>query len=341
MPASFRPLTATPQVRTLAIGPVMPALAVGVGETLRASRSRGAGGPAGAAGVYSDTGKSRGMRHTVRLFVGLFCIAACWSVAKASVPGAPIELSGFDGMASILEPVDGSEGDAPAPIMPVGIVDEPSRNRLYVSGIVGASFATLTSGGDNRLSDSQFGQTGSINETIFTGGGALGMAIARPAGLLRMEVEGRARGPMIGQSRLTIDGDAITPLDARATNGWSALTNFWRDYSVTDTLGIYAGGGFGVGGYQYSLATPANTAFVQLSGSSVVNTFAWQLGTGVVYEISDRVTLDTGYRFFAMAPGATTLSATNGIGLGTYTSAFSASELLVSIRIYEPFRNWR
>jgi hypothetical protein len=46
-----------------------------------------------------------------------------------------------------------------------------------------------------------------------------------------------------------------------------------------------------------------------------------------------------------MTPGATPLAVTSGGFLvqpvGSYTSAFSASELLVSIRIYEPFRNWR
>lgn len=82
-----------------------------------------------------------------------------------------------------------------------------------------------------------------------------------------------------------------------------------------------------------------------MSGSSVVNTFAWQVGTGVTYQLNDRITFDTGYRFFAMTPGSTQLAMTNdGRALqpiGSCTSAFSASELLVSVRIYEPFRNWR
>jgi hypothetical protein len=41
-----------------------------------------------------------------------------------------------------------------------------------------------------------------------------------------------------------------------------------------------------------------------------------------------------------MTPGATPLAAP-GLPIGSYTSAYSASELLISIRIYEPFRNWR
>jgi hypothetical protein len=56
------------------------------------------------------------------------------------------------------------------------------------------------------------------------------------------------------------------------------------------------------------------------------------------------VTFDTGYRFFAMSPGATPLGlSTSSYSqiFGTTTSALSASELLLSVRIYEPFRNWR
>jgi len=121
------------------------------------------------------------------------------------------------------------------------------------------------------------------------------------------------------------------------------MTNFWRDYFFTDRFGVYGGGGFGVGGYQYSMQ--GSDGQIPLSGSSVVNTFAWQVGTGVTYQLSDRITFDTGYRFFAMTPGATPLAVTDGgrveQPVGSYTSAFSASELLVSIRIYEPFRNWR
>jgi len=163
----------------------------------------------------------------------------------------------------------------------------------------------------------------------------------------KMEVEGRARGPMHGQTAFEVGSttteSASVPLNVTATQGWSAMTNFWRDYFFTDRLGVYGGGGFGVGGYQYSMQ--GSDVRIPLAGSSIVNTFAWQVGTGVTYQLSDRVTFDTGYRFFAMTPGSTPLAVTNGGVLvqpvGSYTSAFSASELLLSVRIYEPFRNWR
>lgn len=106
---------------------------------------------------------------------------------------------------------------------------------------------------------------------------------------------------------------------------------------------MYGGGGFGVGGYEYSMLLADGSQ--SLSGSTTVNTFAWQVGTDFTYQLSDRVTFDTGYRFFAMSPGTTPLSISGGPffqqPIGSYTSAFSASELLLSIRIDEPFRNWR
>ena len=231
------------------------------------------------------------------------------------------------------------------PIAPVDSSGYAVWIRPYVTGIVGASFGTINAGGSfDSIATSQLQTVGSVNDTMFNGGGAIGMALTRPSGLLRMEVEGRARGPMSGQAALEVSSSTtvieVVPLDVAVTDGWSAMTNFWRDYFFTDRFGVYGGGGFGVGGYQYSMQGASSIG--PLRGSSVVNTFAWQVGTGVTYQLSDRITFDTGYRFFAMTPGATPLAGTTpSTPLGSYTSAFSASELLLSVRIYEPFRNWR
>jgi opacity protein-like surface antigen len=244
-------------------------------------------------------------------------------------------------------PQQNPDGDA-MPINPVDYDGDAPGIRGYVTGIVGGSLATINAGGNSSFAGTALQNVGSVNDTIFNGGGAIGMALARPSGLLRMEVEGRARGPMHGQTAFELtDGpgsEDVIPLDVSVTNGWSAMTSVWRDYFITDRFGVYGGGGFGIGGYQYSMRGGANEQ-IPLSGSSAVNTFAWQVGTGVTYQLSDRITFDTGYRFFAMTPGATPLALSTGgpdlFPFGSYTSAFSASELLLSIRIYEPFRNWR
>ena len=291
------------------------------------------------------------MRMSLRALVAMLAAACCTAAFADAVPdrlGEPIDLSSFTDLAPVPDE-SGPALDADArPIVPVDYDGDVPAIRGYVTGIVGGSLATINAGGGTPFAGKARLQTvGSVNDTIFNGGGAIGMALARPSGLLRMEVEGRARGPMHGQTTFLEETDgpiprSVFPLDVTVTNGWSAMTNIWRDYFITDRFGVYGGGGFGIGGYQYSTRGPFGEA--QLSGSSVVNTFAWQVGTGVTYQLSDRITFDTGYRFFAMTPGATPLNVTSGsvlLPFGSYTSAFSASELLLSIRIYEPFRNWR
>jgi opacity protein-like surface antigen len=271
-------------------------------------------------------------------------MATVCNVARADELSTPIDLSSFSGMDSVLEESAKTLDADAAPIVPVDYSSQAASIRPYVTGIVGGSLGTINTGGSIPFFGAQLQNVGSINDTMVNGGGAIGMALDRPSGLLRMEVEGRARGPMNGETVLDVKIGAeqvpLIPLAVNVTNGWSAMTNFWRDYFFNDRFGVYGGGGFGVGGYQYSMQAPAGTP-LELRGSSVVNTFAWQVGTGVTYQLSDRITFDTGYRFFAMTPGATPLSGGGEQLFGSYTSAFSASELLISVRIYEPFRNWR
>jgi opacity protein-like surface antigen len=285
-------------------------------------------------------------------------LAVVCNVARSDEVGTPIDLSSFSGMDSVLDESANTFDADTTPIVPVDSSGHAPWIRPYVTGIVGASFGTINAGGSTPWGNGPGGfvnqAAGSFSEAMFTGGGAIGMAIDRPSGLLRMEVEGRARGPMSGQTKFSGTGnDGLivvpeTPLTTTATNGWSAMVNFWRDYFFTDRLGVYGGGGFGVGGYQYAFQGPdLGVPDAIYDGSSTVNTFAWQVGTGVTYRLNDRVTFDTGYRFFAMTPGSTMIRGdfpkTTGPTLifGSVTSAFSASELLFSIRITEPFRNWR
>jgi opacity protein-like surface antigen len=69
--------------------------------------------------------------------------------------------------------------------------------------------------------------------------------------------------------------------------------------------------------------------------------FAWQAGTGTTYQITKRTTIDLGYRFFETVPDSLplTVNGTGGLPAGSYASNFYASELLLSVRIYEPFRS--
>ena len=232
-------------------------------------------------------------------------------------------------------------------VLPVSLPAVTTSPRLYVAGIVGASFATLTTGGSfEAIPDAVFTPTGAVNDTLFTGGGAVGIAFEKASGQLRMELEGRDRGQMSGPTTLAISGETLLdrPMTTTASGVWSFMTNFWRDYDVTDALGLYGGGGIGIGGYQYRSAS--TDAALVVTGADTVNSFAWQVGTGVTYQMSRQVTFDVGYRFFSIGNGSTPLLTSDSMGgsgapylfFGNSISAFTASELLLSVRIYEPFR---
>lgn len=231
--------------------------------------------------------------------------------------------------------------------------------RFYLAGLVGASFATATASGRQLSGVASPGTSipffdvtasGNANDTLLTGGGAIGVAMPRPHGALRLEIEGRARETLAGNMDFTFQPIAGSfPLTAagtiRAEDGWSALVNLWRDVTVAERLSMYAGGGFGAGGYRSEMTatTVTQIPITALSGTSAVSTFAWQAGGGAIVALSDRVVLDVGYRFFALGTGETDLNwrvSSLPTTAGSFNSAFAASELLFSLRIYEPFRGW-
>jgi len=203
--------------------------------------------------------------------------------------------------------------------------------RPYVSGIVGGSFASLASGGINTGGGIPTPNTGVATDNLFTAGGALGAAVERERGFLRLEVEARGRDAFVGQTGSVFDPFAY---DVAALDGWSVTANAWRDVMLWERFGLYAGGGVGGGGYRLFVADNVAT------GSGPVGGFAWQAGGGLIWQVTDRMTLDLGYRWFAIDTLSTPLALTDGTPTGNYSSSFGASELLFSVRVYEPFRRW-
>jgi opacity protein-like surface antigen len=215
---------------------------------------------------------------------------------------------------------------------------------FYVSGMIGTSFATLT----DTFHDDYAGSDGSINGSLFTAGGAAGYGFYRENGRLRLEIEGRGRDVLSTQAGIVTEDFSNTTV-WRASNGWSVLANVWRDVNLTEKVAVYAGGGIGGGGYDYSHTNKLTVGpFTEtFAASAAVTTFAWQAGGGVIYRISDRIEFDASYRFFATEQAKTPIFITPVSGppaLPTGQSVltgFSASEMLFSLRVYEPFRGLR
>jgi len=185
--------------------------------------------------------------------------------------------------------------------------------RFYLSGMIGPSFASLNSPTDAALAS---------DDTLFAAGGAIGVAFERTNGRLRLEVEGMGRS--------TYDSEFLTspsPGDTTIlTNNWSVMQNAWRDFMLTDRFGIYGGGGIGAGGYILGEQFEGDKVYAEPGAN-----FAWQFGGGLLWEVTNRLTFDVGYRYFHI----NTLTQADAL-----PNQFSASELMFTLRFYEPFRNW-
>lgn len=193
---------------------------------------------------------------------------------------------------------DGADDHAPEPA---------DDDRVpYVAGIVGSSFAM----GD--------GETGAAR--LLAGDAAIGVSIPRPLGAVRLELEGRQRTALSG-TRPMAHGEG-GPSAVNIDGEWTTLANAWRDVAVGEHAAVYAGAGAGVGGYRETTASGGAEA------SSRVTDLAWQVGGGATYAVTDRVTLDAGYRYYGIGPG------------GSDRARDPAGEVVFAVRIADPFRGW-
>ena len=201
--------------------------------------------------------------------------------------------------------------------------------QFYLGGIVGADFGTL---------NKEAGQPTVVpNQSLFTGGGTFGMRYLRDDGAWRFEFEGRGRD-QISVTEAPPGGIVAT---TAARDGWSTMVNVWRDYKVVGDFNVYAGAGIGAGGYR-SVLQGSIGGLPFIAGTKNVSSFAWQAGGGLIYDVSNRMAVDLGYRFFTLGNNRVdSLSGLPPTVPGSYLTNYSASELLLTIRIYEPFRRWR
>jgi opacity protein-like surface antigen len=170
--------------------------------------------------------------------------------------------------------------DAPDRLDTSFAADEVTR-RPYVTGLVASSLSGQA-------------DAAGIASAPFGGDGALGVAVPQAAGDLRLEIEARL---------------------PRDDGGWTTAANAWRDLRLRDRLGVYAGGGLGMG------------AGPDASGGGTG--LAWQAGAGATYALTPRVTLDVGYRLHGLEAPRT---ATRGDG--------AVGEVVMSVRVFEPLRGW-
>ena len=277
----------------------------------------------------------------MRSFVAVSGVLTLWASVAAANVAETIDLRGLDDVTAAPAPPASVWDDLPVQTVAAVHRDEP---RFYVTGLLGESFATLS---DPLYAE--FPGRGGINRSVLTAGGAAGVALERENGRLRIEAEGRGRDDVTARFSQAAPPFFNADFNWAAADGWSALVNVWRDYSVSEQVDVYLGGGVGGGGYRYSMAGSVQVPFVPgvgigYGGNAQVASFAWQAGGGVIWNLSDRVAFDVGYRFFSIDQSDVTLYGYlngNPIVAVPLPQQFTASELLFGLRIYEPFRRWR
>ena len=176
--------------------------------------------------------------------------------------------------------------------------DRPvAARRMYATAMIGSSVGESPA---------------AVGGPLVGGQGACGVAVPRSLGELRLELEARRRQPLGGEPRPGVAAPGVPRGEE-----WTTMANVWRDLPLTRHLGIYGGGGVGVG-----IRGPAGDTAARAG-------LGWQAGGGVTYAGTERVTFDVGYRFSGLEAA------------GPRTTA-GESELLFAIRIDEPFRGlWR
>ena len=186
--------------------------------------------------------------------------------------------------------------------------------RFYMSGMIGPSFASVNSpGGPDLISDDTLSPPAAPWASPSSGNGAGSGSRSRAW----------AATPTMPRFWSTPAPSDVTLL----TNNWSVMNNLWRDLMLTERFGIYGGGGIGAGGYILGEQLDGEILYADPAAN-----FAWQFGGGLLWEISDRLTFDVGYRYFHID----TITQP-----GVEPNQFSASELMFTLRLYEPFRSWR
>lgn len=257
------------------------------------------------------------MARVFRLIVAC-CVCTCLQ-AGAGEFGSPIDLTAFDtppaGQVSVWDDVA---------VEPVGLravaADGPAR-RFYLTGMLGPSFQSLAVGDGS--------ESVTTHDAPLAAGVAVGVAFERANGRLRIETEGMGRGTSFGE----VGTIGPVTLGLQTASNWSVMENVWRDVMLTERLGLYGGGGIGVGGYRFGLGLRTPTGSITFYDPAAA-AFAWQAGGGVIYEITERLTFDISYRYFQIDSIAYADPSSGA------SSTFGASEVMFGLRLYEPLRRW-
>jgi|GEM_PF-345625 len=233
---------------------------------------------------------------------------------------------------------------------------ETTLSGLYVGAKIGASIASFS---DRRVlqgeylffDENQIPYSGSAQswafpaktDTVLGGGVSLGYTLASKTGLpVRLELDYTARDAAeVSSTRdmtySTTYGGVYYPANPAVMTQADTVTlntfmaNVWYDIHTGTALTPYIGGGIGWGfvNYKNTRAMLEGVTYDSFTDKKDVTNFAWSVGAGVSYALSERLALDIGYRY--VDAGDMKVSASGGEPLSG-TSAIASHDVMVGIR---------
>jgi opacity protein-like surface antigen len=192
-------------------------------------------------------------------------------------------------------------GMAPASAADLGLKDSyappPPQRTWYLKGTIGMHNHEVGSMW-NEVYDNGFFTIGHTDMKTATFYG-LGIGVERGR-WLRLDVTGEYRGKFIflGQDTYTNAGGGTNEFTADIES-WVGLVNAYVDLGTWCGITPYVGGGIGVASLSVlglkDVNVPNDSVFYGADNTEV--NFAWALYAGMSYDVTDRLTLDLGYRY--------------------------------------------
>ena len=171
-------------------------------------------------------------------------------------------------------------------------IEQPRTFRPYIGVFGGFDFLPGISATDEFSFFGFGGGPGTLNSKVGDFGGAtIGFELGDA---WRVEAE-LSRSYNAVQNFTFNNGNVNTYKDG-AVNQTYALANVWYDFHNESAFVPYIGGGIGAGWADGNLDM-GNGAFVNATSSTA---FAFQVGAGVKFDVSDQFAIDLGYRFKGM-----------------------------------------
>jgi len=227
--------------------------------------------------------------------------------------------------------------EAPEP-MPL-----PAVGGWYLRGDIGYKYYQAPKGSASNPDWGSIGNNGQLANEKMLGAADIGVGAGykfndylRADLTLDYETPAKFKGSLYCDSALPCGGGAWLDSERAKISAWSALANVYADLGDFHGLKPYIGAGAGASYLRTSSVQSSNedTSGAKMKGDGKWN-FAWALMAGVEYPISDRLSLDLGYRYLNLGD-ARTGSVTDGSGNVTHMDYkdITAHEVRVGLRYY-------